>query len=329
MENAAGSDSFDAGSLSAVPAFVDHSAAAAAILPGRGEPLPLNARKPAWLRAKIPGGEAYQQTRDLIKVSRLHTVCESAQCPNLGECWSRKTATIMILGNVCTRGCGFCAVLTGRPTELDLDEPRRVAEALKVMNLRHAVITSVARDELKDGGASVWAATIRAVRKECPQTSIEVLIPDFRGRWHDLDTVLDAGPDILNHNMETVPRLHKIVRPQARYDRTLELLSRAGERGFVTKTGLMLGIGEDQQEIEQTLRDIVSVGVEILTLGQYLRPSAQHLPIHRWVEPAEFERWKEFGLSIGYKVVESGPLVRSSYHADEQSDGLVHGHGRE
>ncbi|HSI84687.1 MAG TPA: lipoyl synthase, partial [Candidatus Methylacidiphilales bacterium] len=247
---------------------------------------------------------------------------------NLGECWSRKTATIMILGNICTRSCGFCAVLTGRPTELDLDEPRRVAEAIKVMDLKHAVITSVARDELKDGGASVWAATIRAVREACPHTGIEVLIPDFKGRWQDLDTVLDAKPDILNHNMETVPRLHKEVRPQARYDRTLELLRRAGDRGFVTKTGLMLGIGEGQEEIEQTLRDIADAGVEILTLGQYLRPSAKHLPIHRWVEPAEFARWKEFGLSIGYKVVESGPLVRSSYHADEQSSGLVAGPGK-
>jgi lipoic acid synthetase len=290
---------------------------------GAQEPLPLNSRKPSWLRAKIPGGPIYQETTKIVHGHKLHTVCESAQCPNLGECWSRKTATIMILGNICTRSCGFCAVQTGRPTELDRDEPRRVAEAIRLMGLKHAVITSVARDELTDGGAAIWAATIRAVREENPQTAIEVLIPDFKGRWQDLYTVLDARPDILNHNVETVPRLHKKVRPQARYERSLEMLRRAKEAGFVTKSGLMLGIGEEQDEIAATLRDMAADKLDILTLGQYLRPSAQHLPLYRWVTPEEFAHWKQFSLDLGFRVVESGPLVRSSYHADEQSDALV------
>jgi len=288
-------------------------------------PLPLNARKPAWLRAKIPGGPVYQETTQIVREHKLHTVCESAQCPNLGECWSRKTATIMILGNICTRSCGFCAVQTGRPTELDRDEPRRVAEAIRLMGLKHAVITSVARDELLDGGAAIWAETIRAVREENPQTAIEVLIPDFKGRWQDLETVLAAKPDILNHNVETVPRLHKLVRPQAKYDRSLEMLRRAKAAGFVTKSGLMLGIGEKDEEIAATLRDMAADHLDILTLGQYLRPSAQHLPLYRWVTPEEFARWKQFGLNLGFRVVESGPMVRSSYHADEQSDALVPG----
>jgi lipoyl synthase len=291
--------------------------------PDAGEPLPMNARKPAWLRAKIPGGPVYQDTAKLVHDRTLHTVCESAQCPNIGECWSRKTATIMILGNICTRSCGFCAVQTGRPTELDLDEPRRVAEAIRLMGLKHAVITSVARDELLDGGASVWAATIRAVREASPGTAIEVLIPDFKGRWKDLETVLDAKPDILNHNVESVARLQKIIRPQAKYARSLEMLRRAKAAGFVTKSGLMLGIGEQQAEIETTLRDMAAEKIDILTIGQYLRPSAQHLPMYRWVTPEEFAHWKMFGLELGFRVVESGPLVRSSYHADEQSDGLV------
>jgi lipoic acid synthetase len=216
-------------------------------------------------------------------------------------------------------------VQTGRPTELDRDEPRRVAEAIRLMGLKHAVITSVARDELLDGGAAIWAETIRAVREENPQTAIEVLIPDFKGRWQDLETVLAARPDILNHNVETVPRLHKQVRPQAKYERSLEMLRRAKEAGFVTKSGLMLGIGEKDDEIAATLRDMAADKLDILTIGQYLRPSAQHLPLHRWVTPEEFAHWKQFGLGLGFRVVESGPLVRSSYHADEQSDALVPG----
>jgi len=280
-------------------------------------PLPLNARKPNWLRAKIPGGPVYQETTKIVHEHKLHTVCESAQCPNLGECWSRKTATIMILGNICTRSCGFCAVQTGRPTELDRDEPRRVAEAIRLMGLKHAVITSVARDELTDGGAGIWAETIRAVREENPNTAIEVLIPDFKGRWQDLETVLAAKPDILNHNVETVPRLHKQVRPQAKYERSLEMLRRAKAAGFITKSGLMLGIGERNDEIAATLRDMAADKLDILTLGQYLRPSAQHLPLYRWVTPEEFAHWKQYSLDLGFRVVESGPLVRSSYHADE------------
>ena len=283
------------------------------------ETAPLN-RKPSWIRAKIPGGPVYSETMSIVKEHKLHTVCESAQCPNLGECWSRKTATIMILGNICTRSCGFCAVNTGKPTELDMDEPRRVAEAIRIMGLKHAVITSVARDDLKDGGALVWKMTIEEARKANPGTHLEVLIPDFKGKWEHLDTVLSAKPDILNHNVETVPRLHKEVRPQAKYERSLEMLDRAKKAGFVTKSGLMLGIGETEVEIESTLRDLAAIKLDILTLGQYLRPSEKHLAVERWVHPDEFNHWKTLGLGeLGFGVVESGPLVRSSYHADEQS----------
>jgi lipoic acid synthetase len=276
-------------------------------------------RKPDWLRAKLPAGPGYSAVRHLVDGNKLHTVCQSAQCPNLGECWSRGTATVMILGNICTRSCNFCAIQTGRPTELDLGEPARVAEAVARMNLRHCVVTSVARDELADGGASVWAATIRAIRHLNPSTAIEVLVPDFKARFEDVDTVLEAKPDIFNHNVETVERLQKPVRVQARYDRSRSVLRHAKSRGFTTKTGIMLGLGERQEEVEQTIRDLAGDGTNILTIGQYLQPTAKHLPIDRWVTPAEFLRWKEFGLAAGFGVVESGPLVRSSYHADEQS----------
>jgi len=275
--------------------------------------------KPSWLRAKLPGGPGYAAVRKLVDEHSLHTVCQSAQCPNLGECWSRGTATLMILGNICTRSCNFCAVQTGRPTELDLGEPPRVAEAVARMNLRHCVLTSVARDELADGGASVWAATIRAVRGRNPDTAIEVLVPDFKGRLQDVDTVLDAKPDIFNHNVETVERLQRPVRVQARYDRSRSVLRHAKGRGFTTKTGIMLGLGELPGEIEQTLRDLAADRVDILTIGQYLQPTPKHLPVARWATPAEFEQWKTFGLATGFGVVESGALVRSSYHADEQS----------
>ncbi len=276
-------------------------------------------RKPDWLRARLPAGPGYAAVRKLVDEQRLHTVCQSAQCPNLGECWSRGTATLMILGNICTRSCNFCAVQTGRPTELDLGEPPRVAEAVAQMRLRHCVLTSVARDELADGGASVWAATIRAVRQRNPNTAIEVLVPDFKGRLNDVDTVLDAKPDIFNHNVETVERLQKPVRVQARYDRSRQVLRHAKSRGFVTKTGIMLGLGEEPGEVERTIRDLASDQTDILTIGQYLQPTPQHLAIARWVRPEEFAHWKEFGLAAGFGVVESGPLVRSSYHADEQS----------
>ncbi|ATC65216.1 lipoyl synthase [Nibricoccus aquaticus] len=278
------------------------------------------ARKPSWLRAKLPSGPGYNAVRKLVDEHKLHTVCQSAQCPNLGECWSRGTATVMILGNICTRSCNFCAIATGKPTELDLGEPARVADAVAKMNLKHCVITSVARDELKDGGASVWAATIRAIRYRNPNTAIEVLVPDFKENFEHIDTVLAAKPDIFNHNMETVERLQKPVRVQARYDRSRAVLRHVKSRGFTTKTGIMLGLGEEQHEIEQTLRDIASDGVNILTIGQYLQPTPQHWPVARWVTPEEFIRWKEFGLSIGFGVVESGAMVRSSYHADEQSE---------
>ena len=277
-------------------------------------------RKPAWLRARLPGGPGYLATRRLVEENRLHTVCQSAQCPNLGECWSRGTATLMILGNICTRSCTFCAIETGRPTELDLGEPARVAEAVATMNLRHCVITSVARDELADGGASVWAATIRAIRHRNPGTAIEVLTPDFKGNLAHVDMVLDARPDIYNHNLETVERLQKPVRVQARYDRSRSVLRHAKSRGFTTKTGIMLGVGEEPGEVERTLRDIAADRTDILTIGQYLQPTPKHLPVARWAPPEEFAHWKQFGLGLGIGVVESGPLVRSSYHADEQSE---------
>ena len=276
-------------------------------------------RKPDWLRAKLPSGPGYQATRRLVEDNKLHTVCQSAQCPNIGECWSRGTATVMILGNICTRSCNFCAIQVGRPTELDLGEPARVADAVAKMGLRHCVITSVARDDLKDGGASVWAATIRATKYRNPNCAIEVLVPDFKGKHELVDIVLDAKPDIFNHNVETVERLQRPVRVQARYDRSRGVLQHAKSRGFTTKTGIMLGLGETQEEVAQTLRDIASDKTDILTLGQYLQPTPQHWKIARWAPPEEFAHWKKFALDLGIGVVESGPLVRSSYHADEQS----------
>ncbi|MBI2511354.1 MAG: lipoyl synthase [Opitutae bacterium] len=276
-------------------------------------------RKPDWLRAKLPSGPGYQATRRLVEANKLHTVCQSAQCPNIGECWSRGTATVMILGNICTRSCNFCAIQVGRPTEFDLGEPARVADAVARMGLRHCVITSVARDDLKDGGASVWAATIRATKYKSPGCAIEVLVPDFKGHLDQVDIVLDAKPDIFNHNVETVERLQRPVRVQARYDRSRSVLRHAKSRGFTTKTGIMLGLGETQDEIAQTIRDIASDKTDILTIGQYLQPTPQHWKIDRWVPPEEFAHWKKFGLELGIGVIESGPLVRSSYHADEQS----------
>ena len=276
-------------------------------------------RKPDWLRAKLPSGPAYQATRRMVEDNKLHSVCQSAQCPNIGECWSRGTATVMILGNICTRSCNFCAIQNGRPPEHDLGEPARVADGVAKMGLRHCVITSVARDDLKDGGAGVWAATIRATKYRNPSCAIEVLVPDFKGHLDQVDTVLDAKPDIFNHNVETVERLQRPVRVQARYDRSRGVLRHAKSRGFTTKTGIMLGLGETQDEIAQCLRDIASDKTDILTLGQYLQPTPQHWKIDRWVPPEEFAHWKKFALEAGLGTVESGPLVRSSYHADEQS----------
>ncbi len=275
--------------------------------------------KPNWLKVRLPTGEPYQRVKNLIDENDLHTVCESAACPNRGECWSRGTATFMILGNICTRSCGFCNVITGKPTELDLDEPRRVAEAVAKMQLKYAVITSVNRDELKDGGASVWAATITETRKLSPQTKIEVLIPDFCGNWDALNTVLEAKPDVLNHNIETVPRLYLQVRPQGRFDRSLELISRAHDAGFVTKSGLMMGLGETDEEVIEVLKEWRKVNCDLITIGQYMQPTPKHLPVDRWVEPEVFERMNKVGMEMGFRNVFSGPLVRSSYHADEQA----------
>ena len=279
----------------------------------------MNKRKPDWLRAKLPSSPEYKKVLNLVEDNKLHTVCQSAQCPNMGECWSRGTATLMILGNVCTRSCTFCAIQTGRPEEVDIGEPARVADAIHKMGLKHAVITSVARDDLKDGGAAAWAATIRACRYKNPDTAIEVLIPDFKGKREHLDVVLDAKPNILNHNMETVKRLQRPIRKTAQYQRSLDVLNWAKERGFTIKSGIMLGMGEEAHEIEEVMRDLRTIDCDILTIGQYLQPSAKYAEITRWVTPEEFKHWKEFGLSIGFGVVESGPLVRSSYHAEEQS----------
>lgn len=276
-------------------------------------------RKPDWLRAKLPTSPEYKAVREIVDDNDLHTVCKSAQCPNMGECWSRGTATVMILGNICTRSCRFCAIQTGRPTELDLGEPARVAESIASMNLKHTVITSVARDDLKDGGASVWAATIRAVHHRVPECAVEVLTADFRGQQEYLDVVLDACPDIFNHNLETVKRLQRPIRKTARYDRSLWVLEHAKSRGFITKSGIMLGIGEKEDEIKEVLNDMVNVGVDVLTIGQYLQPSKEHADIDRWVTPDEFQRWKEYAIEIGFGVCESGPMIRSSYHAEEQS----------
>ncbi len=274
--------------------------------------------KPPWIRAKVPGGKEFEKLRSIMDDQFLNTVCEEASCPNLGECWSRGTATFMILGDTCTRACGFCDVKTGTDLDLDEMEPYRVARATQQMDLEHTVITSVNRDDLPDGGASIWAETIEAVRELNPDTSIEVLIPDLMGDWKALQVIFDAEPDILNHNLETVPRLYPSVRPKARYERSLELLSRSREVGFPTKSGIMLGIGERTDEIRATMEDLYDHGVRILTMGQYLRPDDRHLPVDRWVHPEEFDRWAEVGKGIGFNHVESGPLVRSSYHADEQ-----------
>jgi lipoyl synthase len=275
-------------------------------------------RKPSWLKMKMPGGSEYAKLLKLVNDNRLHTVCQSAMCPNMGECWAAGTATLMILGDVCTRSCGFCHIATGKPPTLDLDEPVRVGDAVRTMNLKHVVITSVNRDELADGGAGVWAHTIREIRLQSPGTSVEVLIPDFCGDWNALQLVLEERPEILNHNIETVPRLYKRVRPQAKYGRSLELLRIAKQQGLVTKTGAMLGLGEEEHELDAVIDDLVSISCDILTLGQYLQPTQQHLPVERWVHPDEFAMWKERGERRGIRHVESGPLVRSSYHAEKQ-----------
>ncbi|MEO5657854.1 MAG: lipoyl synthase [Nitrospiria bacterium] len=288
------------------------------------ERLPL----PPWIRVRLRQGTDLARLRGLLRDTTLHTVCEEARCPNLSECWNRGTATFMILGDICTRSCGFCAVKTGRPLDLDPDEPRRVAEAVRAMGLTHAVVTSVNRDEVPDGGAAVFAATIRAIRAAHPGCTVEVLIPDFQGSAAALDAVLDAAPDLLNHNTETVPRLYAAVRPQARYARTLELLSRAKARGARTKTGLMVGLGERRHELSAVWQDLRGVGCDILTVGQYLQPTREHLPVRRYYPPEEFAALRDEALALGFSHVEAGPLVRSSYHADSQVAALAP-HGRE
>ncbi|UVI31401.1 lipoyl synthase [Paenibacillus spongiae] len=277
-------------------------------------------RKPDWLKIKLTTGGNYAEIKDMMSSKKLHTVCEEARCPNIYECWANRTATFMILGDICTRACRFCAVKTGMPTELDLQEPERVAEAAQQMGLQHCVVTSVARDDLKDGGASIFAATIKAIRKELPLCSVEVLIPDFMGNWEALQVVMDAKPDILNHNIETVKRLSNRVRAKAKYDRSLELLkqAKAMQPNIPTKSSIMLGVGETFEEILEAMDDLRAVDCDILTLGQYLQPTRNHLAIDRYVHPDEFAKLKEEGLRRGFSHVESGPLVRSSYHAHEQ-----------
>jgi len=288
---------------------------------------PLRQPKPSWLKAKAPVGENFHQLKKLARGLGLHTVCESAQCPNIGECWNHRTATFMLLGDICTRRCGFCAVPKGRPQPLDLHEPRRVAEAVATLGLKHAVITSVNRDDDNLGGARIFAETIREVRKAAPDCRVEVLIPDFQGLDEALRIVLDARPDVLNHNTESVPRLYRVVRSGARYERTLRLLDNAKRfsPGMVTKSGVMVGLGETMTELIDVFRDLAERRVDILTVGQYLRPSRDHLPIARFYTPDEFQYLKEEALHLGFRHVESGPLVRSSYHAHEQADGVKAG----
>ncbi|HVN07638.1 MAG TPA: lipoyl synthase [Patescibacteria group bacterium] len=279
--------------------------------------------RPPWLRVKFPGGPNHQELMRIMRTLDLHTVCESARCPNMGECWEHRTATFMILGNVCTRSCGFCSVPSGRPLgPPDEDEPRRVAEAVERMGLRYAVVTSVNRDDEADGGAQIFAQTIEEIRRRVPHCKVEVLIPDFRGDWQALETVVAARPDVLNHNMETVPRLYRRVRKGADYERSLELLRRArqGAPEIPTKTGMMLGLGETREEVLAAMRDIAAQGAAILTLGQYLQPTPEHLPVERYVHPDEFAEFRRAGLEMGFRHVESGPLVRSSYHAFEQEE---------
>lgn len=286
-------------------------------------------KKPPWLKAKVPGGEGYNRLKAIMDEHKLHTVCEEACCPNMGECWSRGVATIMILGDTCTRSCGFCNVKTGRPNPIDKDEPRRVAESLALMGLKHVVITSVNRDELADGGAAIWAETIVRSRASCPDMSIEVLIPDFEGNWTALQMVIDAQPHIIGHNLETVRRMYPAVRPSAKFDRSLELLRRVKQQGGVAKAGIMVGIGERDEEVDELMGDLIAQtntengACDILTIGQYLQPTRNHLPINRFVTPATFDAYKVSGLAKGLKVVESGPMVRSSYHADHQADSLT------
>lgn len=275
-----------------------------------------NIKKPKWLKVKLPTGESYRNVRQIVDDYKLHTICESGNCPNMGECWGAGTATFMILGNVCTRSCSFCAVATGRPNELDLDEPQRVAAAIKLMGVKHAVITSVNRDELADRGASIWHETVAAIKNLSPTTTIETLIPDVKANWDALITMISPGQEVVSHNMETVKRLYRLVRPQAKYERSLEQIRRTKAYSKRTKSGVMLGLGETKEEVYEIMEDLVANGCEILTLGQYLQPTKMHLEVKEFVTPEMFDHYREIGMDKGFKYVESGPLVRSSYHAE-------------
>jgi lipoic acid synthetase len=279
-------------------------------------PVSNTTRKPDWLRVKLPIGEKYTNVRKIVDEYKLHTICQSGNCPNMGECWGEGTATFMILGNVCTRSCTFCAVATGRPQEYDVDEPRRVAEAIRLMKVKHAVITSVNRDELKDKGAEIWYQTVRAVKEDSPQTTIETLIPDVKANWDALIRMIEGGQEVVSHNMETVARLYRYVRPQAKYERSLEQIKRTKEFGKRNKSGIMLGLGETKDEVLQAMDDLVTNGLDVLTLGQYLQPTKMHHEVIEWIHPDTFAMYKEEGLKRGLAYVESGALVRSSYHAE-------------
>ncbi len=274
-------------------------------------------RKPEWLRVKLPVGKEYAHVRSLVDKHKLHTICESGNCPNMGECWGAGTATFMILGNICTRSCSFCAVATGRPLAVDLQEPERVATSVQLMNVKHCVITSVDRDDLKDGGSIIWAETIRAIREKSPETTLETLLPDFKGDWDNLARVLEEAPEVVSHNLETVRRLTKEVRIQAKYDRSLECLKHISAAGLRTKSGIMLGLGETEEEVFESMGDLLNNGVHILTLGQYLQPTRKHHQVIEYIHPDQFAKYKEIGMQMGFRVVESGPMVRSSYHAEK------------
>ncbi|MFD1552114.1 lipoyl synthase [Putridiphycobacter roseus] len=274
-------------------------------------------KKPKWLRVKLPTGENYKKVRGLVDEHKLHTICESGSCPNMGECWGEGTATFMILGNICTRSCGFCAVKTGKPLAADLLEPTKVADSVRLMGVKHAVITSVDRDDLEDGGSIIWVKTVEAIREKSPGTTMETLIPDFGGKWDNLNRIIAIAPNIVSHNLETVRRLTKQVRIQAKYDRSLEVLMRLKKGGMKTKSGIMLGLGETEDEILETITDLAQVNCDILTMGQYLQPTPKHLPVAEFVTPEKFEEYRQFALEKGFRYVESGPLVRSSYHAEK------------
>lgn len=277
---------------------------------------PQRVKRPDWLRVKLPIGEEFKKVRNLVDEYKLHTICQSGNCPNMGECWGAGTATFMILGNVCTRSCSFCAVKTGRPTELDTDEPQRVAEAIRLMRVKHAVITSVNRDELKDKGAEIWFRTVVNVKAFSPQTTIETLIPDVKAVWDALDLIISAGQEVVSHNMETVPRLYRLVRPQAKYSRSLEQIKRTKDFGKRTKSGIMVGLGETKEEVFETMDDLLANGCDVLTIGQYLQPTKMHLNVAEFIHPEIFAEYREVGMQKGFKIVESSPLVRSSYHAE-------------